>query len=338
MFGIHIVNIFLTIITLGVYYFWGKVRVRSYLLSETEFEGDRFAYHGTGKELLIGFLKAMLVFGLPLGILRVLPELLDMGVLVKAVAGLLASAIVMVFFPVAMVGARRYRLSRASWREIRFSFRGRAGEFLKIFLKAALLTGLTFGLYYPFFDTKRYAFMTSHAYLGNQKFDFDGQGRDLFWSFVLTLLLTVPTLGLCWFWFLAKKQRYFWDHTTFGGARFHSTVTGGRLFLLRLGICSCCSSPSAWAGPGSWRATPGSPASTSRSTAPWTWRASSRKRRRFPPSARGSPASWTWISPSASSPPPPTRRAAPPSTPPAGRHLLTLTRRRRDAAAGTDHR
>ena len=235
MFGIHVVNIFLTIVTLGIYYFWGKVRVRSYLLSETEFEGDRFAYHGTGKELLIGFLKAMLVFGLPLGTLRVLPELLDVGVLVKAVAGLLASAIVMVFFPVAMVGARRYRLSRASWREIRFSFRGRAGEFLKIFLKASLLTGLTFGLYYPFFDTKRYAFMTSHAYLGNQKFDFDGQGRDLFWSFVLTLLLTVPTLGLCWFWFLAKKQRYFWDHTTFGGARFHSTVTGGRLFLLRLG-------------------------------------------------------------------------------------------------------
>jgi uncharacterized membrane protein YjgN (DUF898 family) len=26
------------------------------LFSETRFEGDRFAYHGTGKELLLGFL------------------------------------------------------------------------------------------------------------------------------------------------------------------------------------------------------------------------------------------------------------------------------------------
>ncbi|MBI2081713.1 MAG: DUF898 family protein [candidate division NC10 bacterium] len=231
----HVVNIFLTIITLGIYYFWGKVKVRSYLLSETEFEGDRFAYHGTGKELLIGFLKAMLVFGLPLGILTALRDYLDVGIVVKAVAGILAYGIIMVFIPVAMVGARRYRLSRTSWRGIRFSFRGRAADFLKFFLKASLLTGITFGLYYPFFDTKRHAFMTSHAYLGNQKFDFDGQGRDLFWPFVLTLLLTVPTLGVCWFWFLAKKQRYFWDHTTFGGARFQSTVTGGRLLLLRLG-------------------------------------------------------------------------------------------------------
>lgn len=235
LFGIHIVNIFLTIITLGVYYFWGKVRVRTYLLSESEFDGDRFAYHGTGKELLIGFLKAMLVFGLPLTLLAVVRDFLDVGIVVKAVAGVLAYAIVMVFVPVAMVGARRYRLSRTSWRGIRFSFRGWAAAFLKLFLKASLLTGLTLGLYYPFFDTKRYAFMTSHAYLGNQKFDFDGQGRDLFWSFVLTLLLTVPTFGLCWFWFQAKRQRYFWDHTTFAGARFHSTVTGFRLFLLRLG-------------------------------------------------------------------------------------------------------
>src|SRR3974377_559745 len=57
LFGIHLVNTFLTIITLGIYYFWAKVRVRRYLLSESEFEGDRFAYHGTGQELFIGFLK-----------------------------------------------------------------------------------------------------------------------------------------------------------------------------------------------------------------------------------------------------------------------------------------
>lgn len=235
LFGIHIVNIFLTIVTLGVYYFWGKVRVRSYLLSQTEFEGDRFAYHGTGKELLIGFLKAVLVFGAPLGFLIVVRDLLDVGVAMKVVAAVLIYGLILVFIPLAMVGARRYRLSRTSWRGIRFSFRGRVVDFIKLFVGGSLLTGITFGLYYPIFETRRYGFMVSHSYFGNERFHFDGHGRDLLGSFVLAMLLHLPTLGLYWFWFLAKKQRYLWGHTSFAGARFRSTVTGGRLLLLKLG-------------------------------------------------------------------------------------------------------
>lgn len=57
----------------------------------------------------------------------------------------------LVITPVAIVGSRRYRLSRASWRGIRFSFEGRAREFARIFIPGALLSCLTLGLYYPFF-------------------------------------------------------------------------------------------------------------------------------------------------------------------------------------------
>ena len=235
LFGIQIVNMLLTIITLGVYYFWGKVRVRNYLLSESEFEGDRFAYHGTGKELLIGFLKAVLLFGVPLVLLNIVVPLLARGPVFQIVTGLASYLLVLIVIPFAMVGARRYRLSRTSWRGIRFSFRGEAMAFIKLFLAGSLLTSLTLGLYYPFFEAQRYGFMASHSYLGNQKFDFDGQGRALFGRFLLTLLLTPFTLGLCWLWFLARKQRYFWEHTSFGDARFHSEVTGGRLFMLYLG-------------------------------------------------------------------------------------------------------
>ncbi len=234
LFGIHIVNIFLTLITLGVYYFWGRVRVRRYLLSQTDFEGDRFEYHGTGKELLVGFLKAVLVLGLPLGALSVVRDVLNVGIVLKIVAGVLAYAMVLVFIPLAMVGARRYRLSRTSWRGIRFSFRGRTLSFIKLFLIGSFLTTITLGLYYPFFITNQYAFMVTRSYFGTQRFQFDGRGGKLFWSCLLTLLLTLPTLGLCWFWFLAKKQRYFWDHTFIATARFHSSVRGGRLLLLKL--------------------------------------------------------------------------------------------------------
>ncbi len=227
-------NNFLTVATLGVFYFWGKVRVRRYLLSETEFLDDRFAYHGTGKEVLIGWLKAGVVFGLPLVALQILPDLVGNRAVAMG-ARILASGVVALMIPVAMVGARRYRLSRTSWRGIRFSFRGRAGEFVRLFVAGWVLTALTLGISYPIFDAKRQAFLVAHTYFGNQRFEFDGRGRDLLGSFLVTLLLTVPTLGLCWFWFLAKRRRYFWDQTTFATSRFHSTVGAFPLLALVMG-------------------------------------------------------------------------------------------------------
>ncbi len=233
--GIHIINVLLTIVTVGVYYFWAKVRVRSYLLSQTEFNGDRFAYHGTGKELLLGFLKAMVLIGIPLFLVEFAARVIARGAIAQAVAGIISYAIILAFLAFAMIGARRYRLSRTSWRGIRFSFRGPVLPFVKLFLWGSFLTTITLGLYYPFFETRRHGFLVSHSYFGSEQFSFDGRGRELFGRYVLTLALSIPTLGLCWFWFLASKQRYFWERTTFGAARFRSTVTGSRLLLLSLG-------------------------------------------------------------------------------------------------------
>jgi uncharacterized membrane protein YjgN (DUF898 family) len=232
LFGIHVVNVLFTVLTLGVYYFWGKTRIRRYIFGASAFEGDRFAYHGTAQELLLGFAKAFVVFFVPIVVLTVVRDVLDVGPTIKGAAALSISLLFLMFLPVAMVGARRYRLSRTSWRGIRFSFRGVALEFVKIFVKGTILTGLTFGLYYPFFVTRRQAFMISQSYFGNERFDFDGRGRELFGTFLLSVLLTLPTLGLCWVWFLAHKRRFFWEHTTFGAARFGSTVTGGALLGL----------------------------------------------------------------------------------------------------------
>lgn len=232
LFGIHIVNVLFTLGTLGFYYFWAKTRTRRFVFSQTEFEGDRFAYHGTGKELLIGTLKAVLVFGLPLTLLNVVRDYLDVPLTVKIAAGILSFLVAFSFVPVAMVGARRYRLSRTSWRGIRFSFRGTTWELMKIFIKATILSLVTFNLYYPYFLVHRQAFIISHSYFGDERFDFNGEGRDLMWPFVQAILLTPFTLGLCWFWWAARKRRYLWGRTLFASARFQSTVTGGALLGL----------------------------------------------------------------------------------------------------------
>ena len=234
LFVIQVVNMFLTLVTFGFYSLWGRVRVRKYLMRETEFGGDRFEFHGTGKELLRGWTKATIVFGLPLILLPYIPYLTGSGVGIKQAVNVLSSLIVFVFIPVAMVGARRYRLSRTSWREIRFSFRGRTWSFVKLYLAGSALTVITLGLYKPFLDTRAYGFMVSHAYFGNRVFRFDGEGRDLFRPFFLAWLLTIPTLGIYWFWYWAQRQRYLWEHTSFGALRFRSTVTGGALVRLHV--------------------------------------------------------------------------------------------------------
>lgn len=234
LFGIHIINLLLGIVTLGIYYFWGKVRVQRFLHSQMEFNGDRFAYHGTSVELLVGFLKTLglVVLGvIGLALLQILGARPD----VVAVATLLIYSVLLVVIPVTIAGSRRYRLSRASWRGIRFSFRGQAGAFVRMFVSGALLTVITFGLYYPFFYNNMWRFLIGNTYYGTQRFEFDGTGADLFGSFLLAVVLTPFTLGLYWFWFAAHRQRYMWARTSLLAGRFRCTVTGGRLFRLTLG-------------------------------------------------------------------------------------------------------
>jgi len=233
--GIHVVNVLLTLCTAGVFYFWARVRVRRYLFAQTSFANDRFAFHGRGIEVLVGFLKAVLVFGLPIAALNWLPALLDAGPAATIAASLGAWALALVLVPVARAGARRYRLSRTSWRGIRFSFRGSTPAYVRLFVTGWLLTLVTLGLYYPWFATHTHGYLTRHCRFGSGRFAFDGQGRDLLVDFLYAILLTLPTLGVCWFWFTAAKRRYFWRHTTFEGARFACTITGGNLLGLRLG-------------------------------------------------------------------------------------------------------
>jgi len=233
LFGIYVVNILLTIATLGIYRFWGRVKIRRFMLSQTGFEGDRFAYHGTGRELLLGFVKALLFVGLPITALSMAARLSG-DKTIHIVTQAFTSLLVFLFIPIAMVGARRYRLSRTSWRGIRFSFRGRVWAFVRLFIVSSILSTLTLTLYYPFFQTRQQGFLVANSYFGRRQFRFDGRGRDLFGAYVIALLLLVPTLGIYFFWFNARKTRYFWQHTYFETARFRSTMSGGKLMAQTL--------------------------------------------------------------------------------------------------------
>ena len=59
LFGIQFVNILLTMVTLGLYYPWAKAATLRYMYQETDFLGTRFAFHGTGREMFLGFIKTV---------------------------------------------------------------------------------------------------------------------------------------------------------------------------------------------------------------------------------------------------------------------------------------
>lgn len=227
LFGMAIVNLLLIIATLGIYTFWAKAKVRRYMYSQTEFAGDRFAYHGTGKELFIGALKA---FGLMIGFYVVF------FLLAAFASPLLAMAFIYIgiaaAIPLALYGSMRFAMSRTSWRSIRFSFRGRLGECYTQFLGGILLSAITLGIYLPFFHSNMRRYWANNTYFGNTAFGYDGKGKDLVWHYLLAIVLTIPTLGLYWIWYSARQMRYDWGRTRFTSGKFSSTVTGGSVLWL----------------------------------------------------------------------------------------------------------
>jgi uncharacterized membrane protein YjgN (DUF898 family) len=234
LFSIWVVNLLLTIVTLGVYYFWGKARIRKYVYSKTSFDDDTFQFHGTGRELFVGWLKALPFLALFLyG-----PTLLVIfwgSQHAQLVGSLVVMALLMVVWPLAVVGAFRYRLSRSSWRGIRFSFRGLKREYVLLALGTTLLWIVSFGLASPFCDIWLRRYLFNRAWFGDTQFRFEGRGHHLFGPFMIAVILTPMTLGLYWLWYSAQRENYYWGQTSISTARFRCTLTGWKLFKLKAG-------------------------------------------------------------------------------------------------------
>lgn len=225
---IYLINNLLAVLTLGVYHFWGKAKIRRFISSSTELMGERFAFTGTGKELFTGWCKASVIIFLAF----VLPDILSD--LVHPVFNLTVIPAAMVFMPFAMVASRRYRLSRTNWHGVRFSFAGSPKEFIKLHINGSLLTFLTLGFYSPYFHAKKEKFWRENTFYGTSSFNYTGVGSDLKGEYIKAFLLTIPTIGLYWFWYKASLMRYDWENTSFEGISFSSDLTGGRLLSFKL--------------------------------------------------------------------------------------------------------
>lgn len=226
------IGVVLTLATAGVFFFWAKTRFRRYYTANTQLQGERFAYVGTGLELFIGFLKALALVGLLGGALVVVEMLMGQEV-GTTLAGIAVLAALLAAMPVIMTGSRRYRLSRTVFRGVRFSFRGSVGRCAAVYYSGLLLTVLTLGLYLPFFHNRMTKFFVRNTWYGNVKIEYDGAGGPLFGPHLLGVMLALVSLGFSYLWYLAAFERHAAHHTSILGTRLQTTVDGAGLFELK---------------------------------------------------------------------------------------------------------
>ena len=224
------VNSLLNIITLGMYRFWGKTRVRRYLWRHVSFNGEALEYTGTGKELFTGFIIVFAIFA---------PVILTYSVFIGfyAEAYPITSAILEIIYMIAiffLIGvaiyrARRYRLSRTLWRGIRFAQVGSAARYGVLMMGYLLLALITMGIAMPMMHIGLEHYRMNHTLMGNRKFEFDGRAGDLMGKWMLNYFLFLPTLGLSYFWYKARQLNYVAEHLRFGNIRFSLDLSGKNL-------------------------------------------------------------------------------------------------------------
>ena len=61
-FGIWIVNVVLSIITLGLYVPWARVRTRRYFYENTNLFGSPFEYLAEGRQIFLGYLIVVVLY------------------------------------------------------------------------------------------------------------------------------------------------------------------------------------------------------------------------------------------------------------------------------------
>lgn len=237
LFGIQLPNWVLTIISLGFYYPWAKVEKLRYLYQKTEFAGSRFKFHGTGKEMFKGFIKAVLLIGVILG--GTIALSINLPEESQYLATLFLYFALGLVIPLAIYGQMRYRTSRSSWRGIHFKYTGDLKTMYLIFLKGILLTLVTIGLYLPWFMVDIRKEILGNVRFGNIRFSFDGEGGELFGIHFKGRLLTLLTLGVYFFWYMCELHQFYINNILMEQdgkySRLEANVNGSGFFKLVAG-------------------------------------------------------------------------------------------------------
>ena len=196
LFPITLANLFYKAITLGIYHFWGKTRVRRYLWGRTTFEGDALEYTGEGIELFKGLLFSLkwllppILFFVMIIVFFIIGLVSKDSLLLPFIFVLFIYGYVIFLMGYGRYSARKYMFGHTRWRGIRLGLSGSAKDHALKGLRYTFLTAITLGIYTPFMRNHLAANFINHTWIGDRKLHYPtGKGIAVgfvgrFWGMV----------------------------------------------------------------------------------------------------------------------------------------------------------
>lgn len=184
-FKIWIVNLCLTVVTLGIYSAWAKVRTNRYFYGNTRIDGSSFEYLADPFAILKGRIIAVVLLMLFSYSQNLSPFLTG------ALLGL-----VIVILPWLITRALVFRARNTAWRNIRFNFHGDYAQAMINFIVLPLASVITLGLLLPYTLHRQKAWLVSHSSLGNTRFTWHTPLRDFYKLIGLLLLVAIAISAL----------------------------------------------------------------------------------------------------------------------------------------------
>lgn len=179
-FGIWIVNILLTIVTLGIYSAWAKVRRNRYFYGNSFVDGHSFDYHARGSQILIGR-AIVFVFFVVVQIVSVFYPL----------AGLVLPFVVLLALPWLLSRGLRFAARVTSYRNIRFDFKGTPwGAFVSVIL-GGMVAFFSLGLLAPLASRWLYRYVFNNLRYGDRSFATDPRIGKLYRAWVPAIIVTL---------------------------------------------------------------------------------------------------------------------------------------------------
>ena len=180
-FGIWIVNLLLSIVTLGIYSAWAKVRTKKYFYRNTSIAGRPFNYHATGLQILIARLIVLAAL--------VVWSVLSQVHIYSAVLGL---AFVFVL-PWLLNRSLRFNAAVTSWSNVHFSFEGSYWAAFRVYVLYPFLSSLSLFLAYPYTHRAVKRYVIGSHWFGGKQFNFDS-GIGPFYGAALVAIAWLATV------------------------------------------------------------------------------------------------------------------------------------------------
>jgi len=183
-FRIWIVNLFFTLVTLGIYSAWAKVRKRRYFYGSTRLDGATFDYFASPKAVLKGRIIAVVV-------------LLAYALLgeVHPYSRFVFWGLALVLLPWLAVRAFQFNARNSGWRGLRFGFDATTAQAARTWAAMIGLLVVTLGLAFPWVMARMKRFVVSHHLFGRTTFGCEMSGGALFKIYFLAGLI-VLVLGM----------------------------------------------------------------------------------------------------------------------------------------------